>query len=208
MRIEQITPPAPPKAYWTLTLEDGSTLRAYEGAMMDYALHSGMELSDKQLESLRSNASRSKLRERAINILSLRPHSRGELRKKLLFKGATEEEAEDILSWAEGIGLLCDADFAKSIVRTYAARGYGLYKIRDELYRRDIPKSLWEEALKALPDSTAGIDAYLERHLKSNDRKAIKRAADALARRGYSWSDISDGLRRHRITDELDDDEV
>jgi len=34
-------------------------------------------------------------------------------------------------------------------------------------------------------------------------------AADALARRGYSWSDISDGLRRHRLTDELDDyDEV
>lgn len=208
MRIEQIKPPTPPKTYWTLILEDGSTLRAYESAMMDFALHSDMELSEKQLETLRSAASRTKLRERAVNILSLRPHSRGELRKKLLLKGATEEDVEEILSWAENIGLLCDADYAKSIVRTYSARGYGLYKIRDELYRRDVPKFLWEEALEALPDSDAGIDAYLERHLTSNDRKAIKRAADALARRGYSWSDISDGLRRHRIPDELEDYEV
>lgn len=209
MRIEHITPPAPPKTYWTLTLDDGSTLRAYEASMVDFALHSDMELSDEQLDALRSAASHSKLRERAINILSLRAHSRGELRKKLLSKGnPMPDEVEAVLDWAEQIGLLCDLDFAKSVVRSYSARGYGPYKIRDELYRREIPKSLWDDALEELPDSDDGIDAYLERHLKSNDRKAIKRAADALARRGYSWSDISDGLRRHRVPDELEHYEV
>lgn len=209
MRIEHITPPAPPKTYWMLTFEDGSTLRAYEAAMIDYALHVGMELSDEQREVLTHMASGAKLRERAVHILSLRPHSRGELQKKLLAKGATEEDSQDVLDWAERIGLLSDAEVAKGIVRSYSARGYGPYKIREELYRHAIPKSLWDEALETLPEPDTAIDAYLERHLKSHDRKAIKRAADALARRGYSWSGISDGLRRHRLTDELDDyDEV
>lgn len=209
MQIEHISPPAPPKTYWTLTLADGTTLRAYEAAMMDYALHVGMELSEDQTDVLIRMASRAKVRERTVAILSLRPHSRGELQKKLLAKGATEEETEDALDWAERIGLLCDAEVAKGIVRSYSARGYGPYKIRQELYRHGIPKALWDEALETLPEPDTGIDAYLDRHLKSHDRKAIKRAADALARRGYSWSDISDGLRRHRLTDEFDDyDEV
>lgn len=208
MRIEQIAPPVSPKTDWTLTLEDGSTLHAYADAMIDFSLHTGMELSDEQLNALRRAASRTKFQDRTVKLLSLRPYSQRELRKKLLSQGASAEETEEILSWAENLGLLCDLDYAKSIVHTYSTRGYGVYKIRDELYRRGIPKSLWEEALKALPEPDAAIDAYLDLHLNRNDRNAIKRAADTLARRGYSWSDISDGLRRHHIPDELHDYEV
>jgi len=31
------------------------------------------------------------------------------------------------------------------------------------------------------------------------DRAALKKVSDALARRGYSWPDISDALRRFEI---------
>ena len=86
------------------------------------------------------------------------------------------------------------------MVELYARKGYGKRKIRDELYRRGIPRELWDEALSQIEeeDNTSAIDAFLEKKLKgSHDPKDVKRASDALARRGFSWSEISDGLRRY-----------
>ena len=44
------------------------------------------------------------------------------------------------------------------------------------------------------------IDAFLQKKLRGaelSDPKVRRRAADALARRGYRWEDISAGLRRY-----------
>ena len=92
-----------------------------------------------------------------------------------------------------------DEEYAKSLVRHYAAKGYGPYKLRDELSRRGIPKPYWEDALQEAEDPAEIIDALLWRRLGGGvvDQKALKRASDALARRGYSWGDIHAGLRRY-----------
>ena len=61
-----------------------------------------------------------------------------------------------------------------------------------------MPREYWEEALEGLEDPAEDIDAFLRRKLKGDtEPKALKRAADALARRGYRWEDIKDGLRRY-----------
>lgn len=204
MRIEQIRAPVPPKKNWTLSLEDGSLLRVGEDLMIDFALHVDMELEEAQIIALRAAADYSKLRGKALSMLAMRACSKGELQRKLLTQGATETQVEEILAWVEEIGLLSEHDLAQTIVRHYSAKGCGLYKIRNELYRRLIPKELWEEALEQVPVPDEAIDRYLERHLKDTDRKSVKRAADALARRGFSWSDISEGLRRVRCADDPD----
>lgn len=201
MQIEQIKPPSAQGKRYTLILEDGSRLRVREAQMIDFALHSEMELSDELLADLQASAASTALRERTANILSRRPYSREELRLRLRERSEDEDGIEDSIDWAEEIGLLCEETYAKSIVRHYAAKGYGPYKIRDELYRRRIPKALWEEALSELPETEAAIDAYLSRHLRDYEQKSIKKASDALARRGFSWSDISEGLRRARLAE-------
>ena len=98
----------------------------------------------------------------------------------------------------ERLGLLNDAEYARTVVRHYSAKGYGPYKIRDELYRRGVARELWEDALAETADPCAAIDAFLRQKLKGapTDRRELKKASDALARRGYHWSDISEGLRR------------
>lgn len=85
-------------------------------------------------------------------------------------------------------------------MRHYSAKGYGLRKLRDELYRRGVPRELWDEALDRAEDPAEAIDAFLAKKLGDTppeDRRAWKRVSDALARRGYAWSDISEGLRRY-----------
>lgn len=199
MRIENILPPKPSEKIWTLCLEDGKTLRVGEGEMMDFAIHTGMDLDEEQIKRLSDSGAFSALRDRAVSILSQRLCSKRELITRLLDKGATQKQAEELVEWTEGIGLLNEEEYARTIVRHYSGKGYGVFKVKDELYRRKLPKDLWEDALKEMKPPEDRIDRYLRTHLKSEDQKAMKKASDALARRGYTWSEISDGMERFRM---------
>ena len=93
------------------------------------------------------------------------------------------------------LGLLNDQEYARTVVRHYAAKGYGPRKIRDELYRRGVPREYWEDALEERePD-----ESQLEKLARQKPtRENLKKVSDYLARRGYGWDEISGALERLR----------
>lgn len=199
MRIEKLLPPTPPAKTWTVALEGGKTLRVTESTVLDQGLFAGLELDEAALDTLRSAAASAALRSRAVDLLSVRAMSAGQLNEKLMAKGATERQAAETVAWAVEIGLVNDAEYAKALVRHYQAKGYGLYKIKNELYRRRVPKAYWEDALAEMDDAEDTIDAFLAKKLRDpEDRKECKKASDALARRGFSWSQIAAGIERRK----------
>lgn len=200
MVIEELKPSRHVEGRWLAVLEDGSILRVGEGEVVEFALYAGKELSEEETERLQDAAHRSGLKSKAIELLMRKPQSRKELGRKLREWEATDEEIEAICDRMEELGYLNEPEYAGRIVRHYAAKGFGERKIRDELYRRGVPRELWDEALSQIEeeDNAAAIDAFLEKKLKgSHDPKDVKRASDALARRGYRWPEISDALRRY-----------
>lgn len=198
MVIQELKPSKHVEGRWLAVLEDGSILRVGEGEVVDFALYAGRELSDEEAERLQNAARRGELKSKAIELLMRKPQSRKELGRKLLEWEASEEEAEAICDRLEELGYLNEAEYAGRIVRHYAAKGFGERKLRDELYRRGVPRELWEDALAQIEDNSETIDAFLEKKLKgSHDPKDIKKASDALARRGFRWPEISDALRRY-----------
>lgn len=198
MVIQELKPSRRVEGRWLAVLEDGSILRVGEGEVVSFALYTGKELSEEEAAQLQDAARRSGLKTRAIELLMRKPQSRKELVRKLLEWEASEEEASAICDRMEELGYLDEREYARRIVRHYAAKGFGERKLRDELYRRGIPRELWEEAMAQIEDNSQAIDAFLEKKLKgSHDPKDIKRASDALARRGFSWSEISEALRRY-----------
>ena len=200
MVIQELKPSRHVEGRWLAVLEDGSVLRIGEGEVVDFALCADRELSGEEAERLQDAVRRGGLKTRAIELLMRKPQSRRELGKKLAEWGACPEEAEAICDRMEELGCLNEGEYAGQIVRHYAQKGFGERKIRDELYRRGVPRELWEQALEQLreEDSAGAIDAFLEKKLKgSRDPGEIKRASDALARRGFHWSEISDALRRY-----------
>ncbi|MBQ9853291.1 MAG: RecX family transcriptional regulator [Ruminiclostridium sp.] len=199
MRIESLLPPGQPGKPWTLTLEGGKALRVPEGLVIDFALYQGKDLEEGLLDQLERAAFEAGLREKAVSLLTGRLLSTGQLREKLLAKGGTEAQVRDILDWAERIGLLNDEEYAKALVRHYQAKGYGIYKIKDELYRRQVPREYWEEALAGLEEPDDIIRRFLEKKLTdSQDRKQVKKVSDALIRRGFTWSQVSRGVEAFR----------
>jgi len=198
MVIQELKPSKRVEGRWLAVLEDGSILRVGEGEVIDFALYAGKELSEEEAVQLQESARRSGLKTRAIELLMRKPRSRKELGRRLLEWEASQEEADAICDRMEELGYLNEVEYAGRIVRHYAAKGFGERKLRDELYRRGIPRELWDSALAQIEDNAPAIDAFLEKKLKgSHDPKDVKRASDALARRGFSWSEISEALRRY-----------
>ena len=199
MVIQELKPSKHVEGRWLAVLEDGSILRLGEGEVVRFALYAGKALSDDEAEELQKAVKGSALKEKALSLLSRKPQSRRELERKLGEWEATEQEAKAICDRLEELGYLNDSSYAALVARHYSAKGYGERKLQDEFYRRGIPRELWDEALASACDPARAIDEFLAKKLSGReaDRQELKRASDALARRGYRWSDIAEGLRRY-----------
>lgn len=129
-----------------------------------------------------------------------RPHSEKEVRDKLREKGASAEDIETVIALCVDYSFINDAEYAGMIVRHYAAMGYGPGRIRTEFNRRGVPRQLWDAAMEEFPEETSAIDRLLASRLRgkdASDRREIQKAANALYRKGYSWTDIREALARY-----------
>lgn len=199
MRIEQLKPSQRVKGRWLAVMEDGSILRVSEGEVIDFALYEGKELASEEADRLTQAARSSNLKEKALSLLTVKPQSRKELERKLEQWEADGQEAAAICDRMEELGLLNDAAYAVQVVRHYSAKGYGEHKLRDELYRRGVPRDLWQQALGQAEDPTRAIDEFIAKKLagKQPDRKLLQKVSDALIRRGFGWEDVRDALNRY-----------
>lgn len=198
MIIQDLKPSKHIAGRWLVMLEDGTVLRVGENEVLQFSLYRGRELTGEEGEQLLSSARSSGLKEKALDLLTRKPMSRKELELKLEQWEASQSEQSQICDRLEELGFLDDGRYARQVVSHYAAKGYGTRKLRDELYRRGVPREFWDEALEQCEDCSELLDAFLEKKLKgSRDPKEMKRASDALARRGYSWSEIREALNRY-----------
>ena len=177
-------------------LEGGDLLHVTESELLRFGLSIGLDIDDGTVVELQQSGARSETRVRAANMISARPLSRRELVKRLREKGALESDAEAAADWLEEIGALNDAEYAAMLVRHYGGMGYGEAKIRDELYRRGVPRELWEDALSKSPDTQEVIARVIAQKTKGRalDEKGRKRLSDMLLRRGFAWRDVRAAL--------------
>ena len=84
-----------------------------------------------------------------------------------------------------------DRNTAEAVVRSCIAKGYGLSRAKQALFEKRIPKDFWEEALAEYPDQSEKIESFLRSRLDpDSDQKEIKKAVDALLRRGHSYGTV------------------
>lgn len=196
MKIIELKQTSPERL--TLTFDDGSQLKTSLGVVTERFLHTGTELSSEEYNELCSASSLSLAKARALRIINARPMSRTEMYKRLIEKGETPENAEHCADWLCDMGLINDRSYAGSVVRHYAAKGYGITRIRQELNRHGISRELWDEALEEMPEQDERIDRFLRTRLTDpNDRAQVKKVTDALFRRGYTWDQIKHALNNY-----------
>ena len=191
MRIDFLASAPDRAGRYTLRFEDGSSLRLYRQTVEDFGLYAGLELTGEQLSELRRAAGAMSAKMRAVRIVSASSVSKQDLEQRLVHKGESAQDAKRAVEWMEGLNLLDDRATAEQVVRSCAAKGYGISRARQALYEKRIPKDLWEEALEDYPDQSEKIEQFLRSRLDSrSDQRQVKRAVDALIRRGHSYGSI------------------
>ena len=191
MRIEHLATAPDRAGRFILRFDDGTSLRLYRQTVEDFGLYAGLELSEETLKKLRRAAGEMSAKMRAVRIVSASSVSRRDLEERLVRKGEDALDAKRAVEWMEGLNLLDDRVTAEQVVRSCAAKGYGLARAKQALYEKRIPRELWEEALADYPDQSEKIEQFLRSRLDSRpDRRQVKRAVDALIRRGHSYGSI------------------
>ena len=196
VKVQELTKSQRVADRWYLKLDGGESIKVDTALIADFSLYPGRELDETELTALRAGAARAGAKARALRMLGSRMYSEKELYEKLISKGETPEDAAGAVEWVVRLGYVDDWEYASAIVRRYTGQGYGLGRVRQELFRRGVPKEMWDRALEEAPDSRETLESLLEKRLRGRekDEKERRRAVDMLRRRGFSWEEIKGAL--------------
>ncbi len=145
------------------------------------------------------SASEEALREQCIRLLARREHSRRELSRKLAARSFEPHQFNTVLDALEGEGLLSDARFAESFVRSRIESGQGPLKIRADLRERGVDGQIVDQALDLADDEWLWRceQAWTRRFgTAPDDRREWARQARFLSQRGFSGDIVARVLAR------------
>jgi regulatory protein len=197
MRIEKLLTTPDRAGRYRVQFEDGTVMRLYRQTVEDFALYSGKELEQDAWNRLQTAAGEMSAKMRAVRIVSASAVSKRDLQQRLIQKGEDPEQAKAAVKWMEDLSLVDDRKTAQQIVERCVSKGYGISRAKQALYEKRIPKTLWDDVLADYPDQQDKILAFLESRLDAeSDEKDIRKAIDALLRRGHSYGNVRRALDR------------
>ncbi len=155
-----------------------------------------------------------KARNMVLRLLSYRARSRKELAEYLEKKGYSEQLGQRIIAEMEKYGYVNDEKFADDYIETQKARGYGIKKVRYELYLKGISERIIEQKITDFfnpEEDLERIKVVLKRRCsKNNDfdrtsepeeikQRWFRREANFLQRRGFQDDLIMKALKKFNI---------
>jgi len=151
----------------------------------------GYDISIKEINSIMSESNLYNAKEKALNILSYRSHSKKQLSDKLKLKFG-QDICDETLRKMESLNLVNDENYAKNYAQYLANnKYYSLRRIKRELSIKGIDREIISETLENLDiDEYENINKVICKKEIKND-KDKKRLIDKLLRLGYEWSQIS-----------------
>jgi regulatory protein len=140
----------------------------------------------------------------ALRCLELRSYARSDLARRLARKGHPRQAVEAALEKVAALGLLNDEAYARSYVRTRAARGRGPLRLIRDLLAMGVHRSLIDQAIAAEwpegSDRTSMPQALATKRalqLGSLPRQTKRRRVLAyLARRGFSGREVTEMVEK------------
>ena len=206
MRIDSLASRPDRAGRYLLKFSDESSMRVYRQTVEEFGLYAGMELTQEEYSRLREAAGEMSAKMRSVRIVAASNVSKRDLEERLIRKGERPDQAKKAVAWMAELELVDDAKTAAQVVAQCARKGYGIARAKQALYEKRIPKEFWDEALVDYPDQSEHIMDFLRSRLtESGDAAQVKRAVDALLRRGHNYSDIRRCLKQLDAEELLED---
>lgn len=141
-------------------LDDGSRLPLPESAIIDFKLKPNKEIPQKLLEKLRTSSVYQQAYTKALNLISYRPRSSNEIRKRLKEISFPEEIINTVIEKLTTQGYLNDQDFITNYLSSLIENHpQGPLSLKQKLYSKGIDSSKATEYInKLLPDTNSLVE--------------------------------------------------
>ena len=140
-----------------------------------------------------------RVRAKAIDLLARRDHSEKELESKLRSRGGEAADVALVLQDLRGIGLLDDRRFALAFLSYRESKAWGARRYRQELLLRGVSAEIIDDVMRDMLESPEGAPLGKLQELVRRDLergKDAQKVVAAMVRRGFSYGDVKDVLRR------------
>lgn len=136
----------------------------------------------------------------ALTLLDYSARTESEIRKKLTMKGYLPAVLDAVVERLKDARLINDSEYAHHMTESASAKQRGVYDLKRKLRAKGISEEDADEALSLITDEDQAAAALaaakrLSRKYEGLDNRAYRaKMSQALARRGFSWSAISEAL--------------
>lgn len=190
---------------WQMTTESGEKIYLGQRTVEKMNLKKGMELPDSAIDSIKEEDLERKSRERAMYLLSGRDYGFVELYRKLEKNYPKEMCLRTCKSMAEK-GLVNDREYAFRLGKQlFEIKKESAVAVRYKLTQKGIPKDIISEVIEYYCEDDEAVQnrikELIEKKYKRNlaDEAGLRKVRNALARLGFSYSDINVVLKEFDI---------
>lgn len=199
MRISKVSPAVKTAGRYNIYVDGKYSFSLDELQLVQNGLHSGLEISEAQLEQLKSESDFGKNYIRAVDLISRRLRSEREIRDYAFRKQWTKSNTERVVERLKARGYLNDRRFAELFFGSrYQSGRYSLKRIRLDLVKKGISSDIIDDLCRANGDSAALLKLINKRINKYDDENKL---IAYLARNGFRYDDIKAALDRYHQGD-------
>lgn len=208
--IAVIIDPAPDKEYFGFEADNTTGMPLIDATLCaERAVDVGDVYTESELFELIDESFYRRAYSRAIWYLSRSDCSRKELFSKLV-RAFPEETVARVCDRAEELGLIDDERYAARLAENYLTnKSIAARKAEMLMVGKGIDRESARTALDEIEvDNVATICSLIEKKYRSrmDDRAGVEKTAAALARRGFSFSDIREAIKKYNDEAELTED--
>lgn len=154
----------------------------------------GQTLSEEELQNILDTTETQIAFDKCLNLLSKSMKTKQQIKEYLQQKGFGVRAVENVLQKLENYGYVDDVNYAKVFV-AQNKKTKGVYRIKQELFLKGIPKQIIEEALLDL-DTDETLESAIvvaKKFLKDKpiDQKELQRLNRHLLSRGFDFETVS-----------------
>ena len=199
MRISKVSPAVKTAGRYNIYVDGKYSFSLDELQLVQNGLHSGLEISEAQLEQLKSESDFGKNYIRAVDLISRRLRSEREIRDYAFRKQWTKSNTERVIERLKTRGYLNDQRFAELFFSSRHQSGrYSLKRIRLDLVKKGISSDIIDDLCRTNGDSAALLKLIKKRINKYDDENKL---IAYLARNGFRYDDIKAALDRYHQGD-------
>jgi regulatory protein len=181
-----------------ITLEEGEELVMSPEIVLKFGLSPGNSFSDDEFLKILRDDSIRQAKDQALRYLTVRPHSRRELWRKLREKGHRREVIDQVLDQLENVDLVNDEQFTRLFIQNeLRLRPAGKMLLIQKLVQRGIPREMYEPLLNELLSEAEEMEiarSLAKKFVKSHSRAKGDKLKEKLVRylqgKGFHWEQI------------------